>query len=248
MNLTDAGNTQGIVIDLTVLLGYEIKLNIDYTDDSVINYWQAVKGNKIINADDPEELWGLAAIIEIEPEGEYYKTAYLEKIALKYAIHLGYKVRYNKKDYVAVKAGSPFDSIFGRNPFTLLSMIGIAEQYGAQWNQYINVKKLDAVMEEACFEMPVENVFYINGRGFVLGGKVKEGRVYRGTHVRIVACDGKTKFPKLIVDDLPIFGYIECAEKGDYAALSFFSSHKTEELQQMYPIERGDIVLYANIS
>lgn len=48
MNLTDAGNTHGIIVDLVISKGYRIRLNVDDTDDTIVNYWLAGKENKII--------------------------------------------------------------------------------------------------------------------------------------------------------------------------------------------------------
>lgn len=243
MNLREAANTYGITIDLLIEKGYVVKLNIDYSDDSVINYWQAIKGKKIINTEDVGELLGLTIVLENEGDGVYYKNESFETQALKYAESLGYTLG-RELFFKASKAGN---NVCGATPFSLVSMIEIAERYGDDWRKHISSDNYDYVIEESCFEMPVQDVIYINGRGFALCGKVKEGRAYRGTQVRVLSEERETKVRNIPINGLEIFGYIPHVEKGDNIGLGFsVPGYNKDELEKLYPIQPGDKVLYAN--
>jgi len=246
VNLTDAGNTHGIIIDLVIEKGYRVRLDIDYADDAIINYWQGIKENKMVQTKDPANLLGLILVTENEPTGSYPESILYQQKALEYAKSKGYTVEKMNGDYRASKPESKLEYIYGITPLSLVSMIYIAEKYGTDWQQHINLKNYDAIIDESCFEMQIEDLVYINGRGCCLCGKVKEGRVYRGTTVRILSSERDTIIPYLVVDDLPVFGWIHYAEKGDNIGLNFAYPKTTEEIKAAFPIKKGDWVYYAN--
>lgn len=246
MNLVDAGNTHGIIIDFVIEKGYRIRLDVDYKDDTIINYWQGTKENKLVQTKNATDLLGLVLITENEPNGIYHMNKHFEQKAFEYANSASYAIEKINGEYRASKSGSPFKYIYASTPFSLVSIIHIAGTYGVNWQQYINMQNYDAVIDESCFETQVEDLIYINGRGCSLFCKVKEGRVYRGTTVKILSAEGETIIPYLIVDDIHVFGWITYAAKGDNISLNFAYSKTTEEIKAAFPVKKGDKVLYAN--
>jgi elongation factor Tu len=79
------------------------------------------------------------------------------------------------------------------------------------------------------FLMPIEDVFYIKGRGIVVTGRIQHGIVREGDEIEIGYPGGQ--FIKTIIVSIEVFGVIDYAEKGDNVGILLHNV----ELDQIKP-------------
>jgi elongation factor Tu len=126
-------------------------------------------------------------------------------------------------DDIPVVRGSALQSLEGDAPESILELMAAVDSY-------IPTPERDT---EKPFQMPIEDVFSITGRGTVVTGRVEQGMLNTGTEVEIV---GIRPTQKSVVTGVEMFRkLLDEARAGDNVGLLLRGTGKDE-------VERGQVV------